>query len=131
MATATKTKTDTKVIVTQLDEAKLAAAEAKAKRELAARPQLDAYLTSEDAADKASKRKSTNKTNLMAATEHGDVVVATDGRQRQIENQHVDTNQHAKVVGLLAATYKVSEKELAKLYKQTKGSKHVQEAKKI
>lgn len=119
----TKAKT-TKTIVSTIDEVAL-------QRRTDARPALDAYLTAEDRADKASKKKATAKIDLMAVTEHGDLVTASDGRSRMIVNMHEATNQHAKVVGLLAAQFNVSEADLKKLYAKTKGSKHVQEAKKV
>lgn len=119
MATANKTATTPVTLSTLKGEAEVQ------------RDALDNYLKAEDKATAASAKKKTTKAILMGVTSHGDVIVATDGRSRRIENEHVATNQHQKVALLLAAKYKVSDAEMKKLYKQTAGSKHVQEVTKF
>lgn len=92
---------------------------------------LDAYIAAETKADKASKGKGTCRDNLLAICKHGEIVTATDGTKRSIYDQKDDTRQHEKVVGQLVAKYGVTEAELKKLYKDTMGSRHNRDVKKL
>lgn len=119
MANATKTA-KAPVILTTLK------GEDAVKREA-----LDAYLKTEDAANKASAKKKTAKANLMGVTVHGEQITATDGRSRQIQNETVATNQHEVLVGILAHRLKLSDADLKKLYKANAGSRNVKEVNKF
>lgn len=118
MATASKTATSPKTIVSTLksdDQLKVEA--------------LDAYLKAEDAATKASKKKSTTKGVLMGLTVHGERLTSSDGRARQIVNEKVATSSWEKVARELAAKAGMSDAALEKRAKQLGSDRKVQEVK--
>lgn len=121
MATANKTAKSPKTVVTTLKS------DSQVKTEA-----LDAYLKAEAAAEKASKKKSTTKGVLMGLTEHGEVVVASDGvTARRIENTSAATKAWEKLARELAAKLDMTDETVEKRAKALGHPRKVQEVKKF
>lgn len=90
---------------------------------------VDAYEAAEAKAKAASTAKGLARDGVLDVAKHGEVITATSGKQFIVVDEKGATNQHEKVVNALVAKYDIPKAVVAKLYKDTAGSRHTREVK--
>lgn len=120
MATKSKSATSPKTIVATLKDMD------EVKREA-----LDVYLKAEDRADAASKNKKTAKGLLMSVTAHDEVIIASDGRSRKIQNEVVKTNGWENLARELASELGLTEAQVKSRALKAGGTRSVKEVNKF
>lgn len=85
---------------------------------------LDLYLDLEEQAKELSEEKCSARDAVIALAEHGDIVVASDGRSREVIDIQKATNQHEKALKFLVAQFGISPADVKAAYEATFGSKH-------